>query len=434
MTTKTLLTTLTLAWAGVALAQTPQWNCDKYPDYDPTPRFDMTAHRHMTKRMASNRAAGQTRPDHWNNGLMEAFPPVVNQSGGSCGSASRIYYMFAEEINAARGANGKLDENIYPTHFTWLLTWCPDQGKEVIAQHNGIPNSAVYGGYTFSDLFGYQDCDSQTGYDFGWMQGYDKWHHAMHNRITGSANFAIALDKEEGREMVKNYLWNHCGDNSFSTGGVVGVGVASGGDWKKISLPRNVSTINSGYYANKYFEVYWRTNPNKGVTEQGSSGSPLFNGRHLIIGTLTAGSSSCTYPGESDLYGRLAYHWNNNGATANDRKLQPWLDPDNTGATTLNSMRYDGSVITGIADQQLEETFTVAPNPVTSGTVTVNGDFLTENAVCNIYNTMGQLVMSKDVETSSTFTINVNALTNGVYFVEIRGSQRNYMSKMIISR
>lgn len=263
MTTKTLLTTLTLAWAGVALAQTPQWDCDKYPDYDPTPRFDMTAHRHMTKRMASNRAAGQTRPDHWNNGLMEAFPPVVNQSGGSCGSASRIYYMFAEEINAARGANGKLDENIYPTHFTWLLTWCPDQGKEVIAQHNGIPNSAVYGGYTFSDLFGYQDCDSQTGYDFGWMQGYDKWHHAMHNRITGSANFAIALDKEEGREMVKNYLWNHCGDNSFSTGGVVGVGVASGGDWKKI--PKTATNDQLGV-TGKYYVKHWGNSVDHALT------------------------------------------------------------------------------------------------------------------------------------------------------------------------
>lgn len=53
--------------------------------------------------MAMRRAEGKpTRPDHWNNALSSAFPPVVNQSAGSCGSASRIYYMFSHEMNAAR--------------------------------------------------------------------------------------------------------------------------------------------------------------------------------------------------------------------------------------------------------------------------------------------------------------------------------------------
>ena len=35
------------------------------------------------------------RPDHVNNALTTFFPPVFNQDGGSCGSASRISYMFA---------------------------------------------------------------------------------------------------------------------------------------------------------------------------------------------------------------------------------------------------------------------------------------------------------------------------------------------------
>jgi len=207
-------------------AQNIKWDKEKYPDYNPTPRINKMQQTRMKARIQRQAAEGKTRPDHWNNAESNAFPPVMNQSAGSCGSASRIYYMFAHEMNAARWADGSKAENIYPTHFTWLLTWCPGgQGKEIIAQHNGIPNSEVYGGYTYSEDFGYQDCDTKDS-NYGFMQGYDKWLEAMNNRITGSANFP-AVNTEEGRELVKNYLWNHCGDESYSTGGIVGVGVAS---------------------------------------------------------------------------------------------------------------------------------------------------------------------------------------------------------------
>ena len=38
--------------------------------------------------------AQHQRPDHVNNAENAYFPPVFNQDGGSCGSASRIGYMF----------------------------------------------------------------------------------------------------------------------------------------------------------------------------------------------------------------------------------------------------------------------------------------------------------------------------------------------------
>jgi len=232
------------------------WDKEKYPDYDPTPHVNQKDMTRMKQRMSIRRAEGKpTRPDHWNNALTSAFPPVMNQSAGSCGSASRIYYMFAHETNAARWADGSKPENIYPTHFTWLLTWVDNQGKEVIAQHNGIPNSTVYGGSTYSELFGYQDCDDGQS-NYGWMQGYDKWLHAMGNRISASANFSMPLNTEEGRELVKNYLWNHCGDDSYSTGGIVGVGVASGGNWQKIpqSTTNDALGVTDMYYVKSWGE------------------------------------------------------------------------------------------------------------------------------------------------------------------------------------
>lgn len=208
-----------------------------------------------------------------------------------------------------------------------------------------------------------------------------------------------------------------------------------GGDWKKISLPQSVTTITSGQMANKYFLVRWKTNPNKGVTEQGSSGSPLFNASHRIIGTLTSGSSYCDYPQGTDNYGRMYYHWTNNNNTNDARKLQPWLDPDNTGTVVLDGMTYSGDVIVGVQDHTSSvSTFEIYPNPTQDGHITIQGEFLPETAVCNIYNMMGQLVSSSSVMTDATFTLNVSGLNNGVYFIELIGSERNYKSKLIIAQ
>lgn len=163
------------------------------------------------------------RPDHVNNAESRYFPPVFNQDGGSCGSASRIGYMFTHEINAFRGKDASLPENIYPTHFTWLLT-NSHSGKEGMAMANGVPDAVVYGGTTYSKVFGNQDCSHE---DFGWMQGYDKWYSAMFNRISHNSNSPYSVDTEAGREYVKRWLWNHCGDTDFHVGGICGIGVAS---------------------------------------------------------------------------------------------------------------------------------------------------------------------------------------------------------------
>ena len=233
---KRILTLLAVAiCTSTAWAQTTDisWDKKKYPDYNPIPRIDVKAQKKMLKRIEARKAEGKTRPDHWNNALTNSFPPVINQSGGSCGSASRIHYMFTHEMNAARWTSADNNDNIYPTHFTWLHTksngTSSDKGE--IAKHNGVPDVTHYGGDLYSELFGYQE---DTDNDFGWMQGYSNWFNAMNNRLLSAANFADPLNTEEGREMVKNYLWNHCGDESYSTGGIVGVGVASGGNWQQI--------------------------------------------------------------------------------------------------------------------------------------------------------------------------------------------------------
>ncbi|HLP19255.1 MAG TPA: T9SS type A sorting domain-containing protein, partial [Chitinophagales bacterium] len=110
------------------------------------------------------------------------------------------------------------------------------------------------------------------------------------------------------------------------------------GDIKKIST--YTQAITSTEWGNTVQDTHWNvkwaaTTNGHGVTEPGSSGGPLFNNQGFIIGTLTGGNSFCTSPNSPDQFGKLSYHWVSNGS-ANNRRLKPWLDPDNTGTISLD--------------------------------------------------------------------------------------------------
>lgn len=72
-----------------------------------------------------------------------------------------------------------------------------------------------------------------------------------------------------------------------------------------------------------------------GTTEPGSSGSPLFNQNHRIVGQLHGGYAACGND-SSDWYGRLSVSWTGGGTSAT--RLSDWLDPGNTGATSVDTL------------------------------------------------------------------------------------------------
>lgn len=101
------------------------------------------------------------------------------------------------------------------------------------------------------------------------------------------------------------------------------------GDVKKISHENDAP-----YHSNQgNAEVWYIDNWESGVTEGGSSGSPLFNQDHRIIGQLFGGFSSCSSPNTADWYGRFGVSWD--GASASTR-LRDWLDPQGSNPTVLD--------------------------------------------------------------------------------------------------
>jgi len=134
--------------------------------------------------------------------------------------------------------------------------------------------------------------------------------------------------------------WNGWNANNSASNGGAGIHHPAG-DIKKISTFNGSTNSTSwGSAAGSHWQLSWSSNANgHGVTEGGSSGSPLFNNSGLIIGTLTGGSSYCTSQTSPDLYGKMSYHWTSNG-NANNEKLKPWLDPTNSNASTVGGS-YD---------------------------------------------------------------------------------------------
>ena len=135
-----------------------------------------------------------------------------------------------------------------------------------------------------------------------------------------------------------NCYWNGWDANNTATTGGTGIHHPAG-DIKKISTfnGTTVSTTWGGSVSNTHWRLTWSANSNgHGVTEGGSSGSPLFNNSSgRIIGTLTGGGSFCTALTSPDSYGKMSYHWTSNG-TPNNERLKTHLDPGNTGLLVLN--------------------------------------------------------------------------------------------------
>ena len=122
-------------------------------------------------------------------------------------------------------------------------------------------------------------------------------------------------------------------DNLSSVTSAYGIHHPSG-DVKKICFEDDAPYHqNLGTFVNQtWFIDEWE----EGVTEGGSSGSPLFDQNGFIIGQLAGGAAACAGSvnnGEFDYYGRMGVSWTFGSTPAN--AIRFWLDPGNTGTLVV---------------------------------------------------------------------------------------------------
>ncbi len=169
-----------------------------------------------------------------------------------------------------------------------------------------------------------------------------------------------------------------------------------------------------------------------GVTEGGSSGSPLFDQTGKVIGQLWAGGAECTGLDDNDdidYYGRLSRSWTGDGTDSS--RLSTWLDPNNTGITSVNTLNNTAS----INHSYLEEHLSIYPNP-TNGIITIKlvDINLSSNLTYEITSILGQKVQSNTIDNLST-EINLSSLTNNIYFLKITDHNNNsYVKKIVLNK
>lgn len=112
---------------------------------------------------------------------------------------------------------------------------------------------------------------------------------------------------------------------------VVGVHHPSG-DIKKISLDGEQPPSSTVGGKQTWYVKNW----DKGTTEGGSSGSPLFNENHKIIGQDWAGDGDPLCDGKGTYYGKFSTSWDYGSSSST--RLKDWLDPDDTGTKKLDGI------------------------------------------------------------------------------------------------
>lgn len=225
--------------------------------------------------------------------------------------------------------------------------------------------------------------------------------------------------------------------NSTSNSGV-GIHHPSG-DVKKISTySSNLVNATWGGPSGTHWRVSWVATANgHGVTEGGSSGSPIFRGSNkLLMGTLTGGSSFCTSPTSPDYYGKFSYHWESNpgAGTNNAYKLRPWLDPAGTNPNTLNGKNNTGCSV-GINEIPVSNLFSVYPNP-SNGIFNITIAEQNFNKInLTIYNSIGQFVNTYSITPGTkNYTVDLSELPAGAYYLTLSNGKEISSKTIIIAK
>lgn len=241
----------------------------------------------------------------------------------------------------------------------------------------------------------------------------------------------LLLEMED--EIPASWTPFFAGWNASTSAANTGVSIHHpAGDKKKIST---TDDIISGTYSAPGF--HWRvkwmeTITNWGVTEPGSSGSPLFDQNHFVVGTLTGGVSFCDSPNGSDWYGKMSKHWTANPNTS-DQKLKEWLDPEDTGlfqfggsykienaafpcdpaAINVNEFNFeDMQIFPSIADQA----------------ITISTARYAEVEEIRIFDQSGKLLSSTALK-SARESVDVTNYAAGLYYVTFVGYNGNFVTK-----
>ena len=259
------------------------------------------------------------------------------------------------------------------------------------------------------------------------LVGADMKGHSNDGGGSSGSDFFLFETQDAIPDGYNAYYAGWDANTTASTGGV-SIHHPAGG-YKKISKYTS-SLVSSGYggFTQTHWRVIWvGTDNGHGVTEGGSSGSPIFNSSKNIVGQLTGGSSYCNEvqaggQNQPDYYGKMSYNWSSN--PGND--LKDYLAP---GSSLKVLAGAEKPCLTDINENgSYNPEVSIFPNPV-SDYLHINLEQF-ENVQMNISNELGQLIYSKKM-VSSVDLFDASNLDFGVYYITFIKDGKKSVAKFV---
>ena len=281
------------------------------------------------------------------HGFRNLFPSQSqwqSKSSGACNNNIECFNDWRIESNAVARViltggtftcSGSLINNTSSTFHPYFLTafHCIDiAGGDLYSQYFDDGTLQQFeiddvSDMTFQFDYKYTTCGGST------IASYQTFNHATFRSAWYTSDFALVelnySDDLKATPGITLLGWDKTGNTPTE-----GIGIHHpDGDVMKISFDDD--NLSETSYWSDSGSNYWRVIWDDGVTEPGSSGSPLLDQNNRIIGQLTGGPSGCESEDLRDWYGCFYRSWTGGGT--NTTRLSNWLDPGSTGVNTLNS-------------------------------------------------------------------------------------------------
>lgn len=251
---------------------------------------------------------------------------------------------------------------------------------------------------------------------------------------SGSSDFALLeIDNMTVTDAIAWGAFYAGWDNSdveSSVTQVTGIHHPSG-DIKKICQTDDGGGANTISFSNQggasvWFLDFW----DEGVTEPGSSGSPLFNQSGRIIGQLYGGASACGSPstennGAYDFYGRFGVSWG--------LGVSSILAPASCGSAPTTNNGFDPNPASSSVNELSTELFTVSPNP-SNGIFFVQLEDITNDAELVIMDMAGRVIYSNSLVYGMSSLIDLSQAESGTYIVRLNSSVGTEIKKIVIRK
>jgi len=227
-----------------------------------------------------------------------------------------------------------------------------------------------------------------------------------------------------------------------------------GGDIKKVSASDDINAFGDAGGSlgpGSHWQIF---NVDSGGIEPGSSGSGLFDGDGYLIGvTSVAGDEvmGCGTNGKGQptlffkyvAFSKMSVAWEYSVDGTNPiNRLQPWLDPANTGAITLNPVKSNCTAASVAIDpvirrdDMLDNAISLYPNPSASGQTTATINLAdAKDLVVTLHSISGAKLKTYDLKNikSGSYSFDLSQYANGMYLLKFSDGYNHTTKKIMLT-